>query len=141
MGQKNAKIIEKVEKSETAKQIERKRSACLDITSLHDKLRGGDVELLIEITPDLDYAERKKSVEWFSKELGKINCTVNVNYRSLHQGRGEFYVHAVKNYERKVVFSNSDSFQDAVSGSLICKKNYYMILLNIVEFLETKPTM
>ena len=139
MGSNQTKQIK--EKSQNVLKLERKRTDSLDFNSLNKELDNKSIELLIEITPDVDYNERKKSVDWFVKELEKINTKVTVSYKVLHTKQEEFYVYVVRDLERKIIFSNSESHKDTVTGSLLNKKNYFLILMNIVEFLKTKPLL
>lgn len=105
--------------------------------SLSESLHGKDLNITIEISPDEDYYSRVKSTEWFIRELKKSYVNLNVNYKMLHTNKGEFYIYVQREHERKIIFSSSQSYLDTVTGSLINKKNYCLIMNNLINFLNT----
>jgi hypothetical protein len=100
------------------------------------KLRTKHIRLSVEISPDDKFEQRKKSVEWFIEKLRTEHCNVEAEFKTLHKKNEEFYVCIKRESQKKIVFSLEDSHVDTVTGSLVNKKNYSLILNNIVEFLD-----
>jgi hypothetical protein len=103
---------------------------------LVELLKNDYLCIIIELSPDDDYHKRKQSAHWMTQKLIKINCKLNVIHKILHYKKGEFYIYIEKNLERKIIFSNSTSHVDTVNGTLVNKKNYSLILSNIIKFLK-----
>jgi hypothetical protein len=144
MGSTACSAAPKVNTNSPNSSFMRKNSNVSDTaTKLLEKLKGESINILIEISPDNDYFERLKSVEWFVDNLNREGCKATLeNVKVLHRKKGEFYINIVdpEKKEKKIVFSSSDSHVDVVTGSLVNKKNYYLILNNIVEYLDKKRT-
>lgn len=116
--------------------ILRKRSNGSNSSALVDKLQDVTLRITIELSTDIDYQERCRSIDWFVEELKKVNCNTVVTYKLLHNKKGEFYVYVHKEKSKKIVMSNSNSHIDAVTGNFINKRNFYLILENATNFLE-----
>jgi hypothetical protein len=114
----------------------RKQSESFNTSVLLDKLKDKTLNFQIEISPDDQYQNRKNSAEWFFEKLESETIHSNTSYKVMHRNRDNFCVYLVNGYNKKIIFSSSESHIDAVTGSIINRKNYYMILNNIVDFVE-----
>ena len=107
---------------------------CSNITI--EKLNGLNLDITIEISSNIDLNEKKKSIDWFINELKFFKCSVNVNYKVLHNKRNEFLLYVHKDNIKKIILSNASCHLDAINGQLINRKNLNSILENILAFLD-----